>query len=258
MFAWQRSLGPVSLGFTDRHGGVSTGPMGSLNLGRTDVDALDHVVENYRRFGAAIGVHRFITVHQVHGTDVLTVTDDLLADRPESAHLGSVAGAPNLPVADAIVGTSATCPPGTALLVRVADCLPVVLVDPERQVVGVAHAGRVGLLAGVLPATVAAMRAAGARRITAWVGPHVCGACYEVPQQMAEDAWRVLPATWARTAWGTPAIDLGAGALAQLGDLGVAAEDIGRCTRTEPDLHSHRRDGAGAGRQVGAVWFGRD
>ncbi|MGJ3507317.1 polyphenol oxidase family protein [Enemella sp. A6] len=255
MFAWQRSLGPVSLGFTDRHGGVSAGAMGSLNLGRTDVDDLDHVIENYRRFGEAIAVRRFITVHQVHGPEVLTVTDELIEGWHPLGHLGSAAGAPVLPVADAIVASSRHCPSGTALLVRVADCLPVVLADPERGVVGVAHAGRVGLLGGVLPATVAAMRAAGAERISAWVGPHVCGACYEVPEQMAEDAWGREPATRAETSWGTPSIDLGAGALAQLRHLDVAAVDIDRCTRTDTDLHSHRRDGAGAGRQVGAVWF---
>lgn len=56
-------------------------------------------------------------------------------------------------------------------MIRVADCVPVILADPARRIVAGAHAGRVGLLEGVLPAAVAAMGDAGARRITAWIGP---------------------------------------------------------------------------------------
>jgi copper oxidase (laccase) domain-containing protein len=64
----------------------------------------------------------------------------------------------------------------------------------------------------------------------------------------------VVPATHATTRWGTPALDLGAGVLAQLTDAGVPAVEVGGCTREDGTLHSHRRDGAAAGRLAGVVW----
>lgn len=256
MFAWrQYGADGLSVGFTDRSQGVTPGTMGALNLGRTDVDDPSHVTENFRRFKAIADVTKIIAVHQVHGTEVLSATTSVVATWSPQAHLGTEAGQPALPVADAIVTTRDECGPGVALLVRVADCLPVVFVDRQRNTVGVAHAGREGLLAGVLRETVTAMRDRGAADIDAWVGPHVCGRCYEVPAEMAHGAWRQLPATRARTAWGTPAIDLAAGAVAQLTDLEVASQVVGACTRESSNLHSHRRDGAASGRQVGAVWF---
>lgn len=258
MFAWRHDgADGLSVGFTNRSGGVTPGTMGALNLGRTDVDDPGHITENFRRFKAFTNVTKIIAVHQVHGTEVLSATAPVVANWTSQGHLGTEAGQPALPVADAIVTTRDECGPGVALVVRVADCLPVVLVDRQRHTVGVAHAGREGLLAGVLRETVAAMRDRGAEDIDAWVGPHVCGRCYEVPAEMAHSAWRQLPATQARTAWGTPAIDLAAGAVAQLADLHVASQVVGGCTRESSDLHSHRRDGVASGRQVGAGWFSR-
>jgi YfiH family protein len=139
------------------------------------------------------------------------------------------------------------------LLVRVADCVPVLLADPVAGVVAAAHAGRAGVAAGVVPEAVARMRRLGARDITAWVGPHVCGACYEVPPKMQAEVASRVPETQATTAWGTPALDLGAGVRAQLAAVGAQVVDAARCTRESVDLYSHRRDGAGAGRHAGLV-----
>ena len=152
---------------------------------------------------------------------------------------------------DAIV----TAETGVALCVRVADCLPVVLADPASRVIGVAHAGREGLAAGVLPETVEAMRRAGAEQIAAWIGPHICGRCYEVGDDVAERVGRRLPEAVAKTAWGTTSLDLGAAAIAQLEALECSLRWVGPCTRTSPDLFSHRRDGAQAGRQAGLAWL---
>ena len=102
------------------------------------------------------------------------------------------------------------------LMVRAADCVPVLLADPVAGVIGAAHPGRPGLAAGVVPATVAAMRERGATDITAWIGPHVCGGCYEVPAEMRDEVGALVPAAVATTTWGTPALDLGAGVRAQL------------------------------------------
>lgn len=171
-------------------------------------------------------------MEQVHGSDVAVVS---------AAH--------GTPVADALVTTE----PGLTLLVRVADCVPVVLADPSSGVVGVAHAGRKGMASGVVANTVAAMRDLGARDIAGWVGPHICGGCYEVPEQMRAEVATTVPEAWGETTWGTPSLDLGRGVARQLADAGVRFVAVGRCTREDASLHSYRRDGEAAGRFAGLV-----
>jgi purine-nucleoside/S-methyl-5'-thioadenosine phosphorylase / adenosine deaminase len=233
VYSHRTSRGPVDLAFTDRFGGVSAVPFDSLNLALEGGDDPDATAANLARVladfapGAALADMR-----QVHGATVVTV--DGSGDRPD---------------ADGLVTTS----PDVVLLVRVADCVPVLLADPDAGVLGVAHAGRPGLAAGVVPATVARMRELGAAEVTAWVGPHVCGGCYEVPEAMREEVGDVVPAAVATTTWGTPSLDIGAGVRAQLADAGVAVVDLARCTRESADLYSYRRDGAGAGRLGGLV-----
>jgi purine-nucleoside/S-methyl-5'-thioadenosine phosphorylase / adenosine deaminase len=144
------------------------------------------------------------------------------------------------------------------LLVRAADCVPVLLADPDAGVVAAAHAGRQGVAAGVVTRTVAAMRDLGATAVTAWIGPHVCGACYEVPAELQQEIAAVEPATAATTSWGTPALDLGSGVRAQLERSGASVVDVSRCTRESADLYSHRRDGERAGRLAGLVRLRRD
>ena len=125
----------------------------------------------------ACGV-RFARMNQVHGDTVLVV------DRPGPEPTGQV------PTADALVTTT----PGLGLMVRVADCVPVVLADPRTGVLGAVHAGRKGVALDIVGRTVATMRDLGAGDLEAWVGPHVCGACYEVPEDMrAEVAALVRP-----------------------------------------------------------------
>ena len=178
-------------------------------------------------------------VSQVHGTEIAVVDADsdltALATRR----------------ADALLTIRA----GIALAVRVADCVPVLLADAGAGVIAAAHAGRVGLTDGVLQATVAAMRDAGGAAITAWIGPHICGRCYEVPETMAAEVARRVPGSRSVTDRGTPGLDLGAGARGVLTGLGVAVLDVGRCTLQTPSLHSHRRDAAAAGRQAGVIWL---
>jgi hypothetical protein len=94
------------------------------------------------------------------------------------------------------------------------------------------------------------------RHLTAWVGPHVCGACYEVPAALQDEVAAVEPSTRATTSWGTPALDLGAGVRAQLERAGATVHLLGPCTLESDTLYSHRRDGAGAGRLAGLVRVG--
>jgi YfiH family protein len=241
VFLFHEDRPGVSLAFTDRHGGVSSGPWHSLNLGTSNGDDPVHVARNHDRVAAAFDTSSLARMSQVHGNAVAHVDEASTAD---------------IPVADALV----TSRRGLALLVRAADCLPVVLADAEAGVVAVAHAGREGVVRAVVPAAIAAMRELGAAAITGWLGPRVCGACYEVPAAMRDEVTAAVPATWSQTSWGTPAVDVAAGVLAQLRELEVAAVDLadslGRpaaCTVENEDLFSYRRQGQRSGRLGGLV-----
>jgi YfiH family protein len=182
----------------------------------------------------------FARLHQVHGAEVLVVADDDLPAPDEEA-----------PVGDALVTTRH----GVGLMVRVADCVPVVLADPDAGVVGAVHAGRPGMALDVVTRAVERMRAEGATAVVAWVGPHVCGHCYEVPEQMRAEVAESVPEAWSVTSWGTPALDIGAGVRAQLERAGVVVHEVGGCTLEDERLHSFRRDGVTAGRMAGLVWM---
>jgi copper oxidase (laccase) domain-containing protein len=129
----------------------------------------------------------------------------------------------------------------------------VLLADPDAGVIGAVHAGRPGLVAAVASAAVGAMRDVGARELTAWLGPRICGACYEVPAELQAELGAIVPDAVATTSWGTPSLDIGAGVRAQLEALGVPVVDVATCTRESDDLYSYRRDGRDAGRFAGLV-----
>ncbi|MBC3763338.1 laccase domain-containing protein [Quadrisphaera sp. RL12-1S] len=188
---------------------------------------------------ADVGVRpdRLLVARQVHGATAALVR-------------GPWDGPP--PEADALV----TDVPGLALAVLVADCVPVLLADPVAGVVAVAHAGRRGMDAGVVGAAVALMAEVGAEpsRTVAVLGPSVCGRCYEVPAAMREEVAARHPVTASRTWTGTPALDVAAGVLEQLADLGVAAEQLRGCTVEDAALGSVRRSGPAAPRWAGLAW----
>lgn len=246
MFTYTERAGPVEVAFTDRHGGVSGGPYASLDLG--DRPELD---ENLARVIAALAAEHGgiptvpVLMRQVHGAEVHVLGAAEVVDLV--AGLGS--GPPHLPTADGVVTDQRT----VALVVRAADCVPVLLADVDKGIVGAAHAGRPGMVAGVVPQTVRAMRGLGAEELVAWVGPHVCGACYEVPELMRSEVAEAVPEAFAETSWGTPALDIGAGVTAQLRADGVDVVDVSRCTREDENLFSYRRQGAESGRLAGLV-----
>jgi copper oxidase (laccase) domain-containing protein len=124
-------------------------------------------------------------------------------------------------------------------------------------VAAVAHAGRRGVQAGVVTATMAAMRDLGARveEARAVVGPAVCGACYEVPVEVQAEVVAVAPAALATSRAGTPSLELRAAVLAELGDAGVEDVRVDRaCTLEDVGFYSHRRDGV-TGRFAGVAWI---
>ncbi|MEU0377378.1 peptidoglycan editing factor PgeF [Streptomyces cyaneofuscatus] len=234
--------GSAHFAFTDRWGGVSAAPYGELNLGGAVGDDPAAVGANRERAARRLGLDpaSVVWMNQVHGRDVAVVDGPWGADA-------------EIPAVDALVTTRR----GLALAVLTADCTPVLLVDPVAGVVGAAHAGRPGLVAGVVPAVVETMIARGARpsRITAHTGPAICGRCYEVPEEMRAEVADVVPGTWSETSWGTPAVDVTGGVHAQLAALGVS--DLHRspvCTRESGDHFSYRRDRT-TGRLAGYVWL---
>ncbi|MHB9862477.1 peptidoglycan editing factor PgeF [Streptomyces sp. YIM S03343] len=242
MIGQRDTVSGAHFAFTDRWGGVSAVPYEELNLGGAVGDDPGAVRANRKLAAEALGIDpaAVVWMNQVHGTDV-AVVDAPWGERP-------------VPEVDAVV----TARRGLALAVLTADCTPVLLADPVAKVVAAAHAGRPGMVAGVVPAAVRAMMELGAEpsRIVARTGPAVCGRCYEVPEAMRAEVSAVVPAAYAETSWGTPALDVGAGVHAQLDALGVydrAQSPV--CTRESGDHFSYRRD-RGTGRLAGYVWLG--
>jgi len=228
---------------TTRAGGRSKPPYESFNLGAGVGDDPDAVATNRHRLADELGLDRdrLVWMEQVHGRNA-EVVDGPRADAVEAT--------------DAIV----TAEPGLALVALCADCVPVLLADAVANVVGAAHAGRVGARVGVLPAALKAMVRAGASidRIEVLLGPAVCGECYEVPAAMQADVEKHLPGAASKTRAGTPGLDLRAGLWRQLTDAGVAKIGIDpRCTVEDKTLFSHRREGT-TGRLAALTWLDPD
>lgn len=247
------SNGGAGVVFTDRRGGFSSGSLASFNLGRSDLDGLANLRANMAALRASVGIDEVVGLHQVHGVRVFDA-DDAGRNWSGDAWMGDrvvVDGVarPSLPLADAAITTLRR----RALLIRVADCVPVLFV--AAAVVAAAHAGRVGLLDGVLTKTVAALRQRTSAPVTAWIGPHICGRCYELPASMVTQVGQHRPEAVSETSWGTPALDLGAAAEAELTTLGVQVTRVDSCTRESAELFSHRGDGPKTGRQAGLVWL---
>lgn len=235
MYWYRATVGPAHIVFTNRKAG---------NLALHVGDDPQAVRRRREALETDLGVAPGSTLYlnQVHGT---TVAD---ADRGQHG---------TVPTADAAVSVR-----GRPLAVMVADCVPVALVgtdpgDSQVCVTAVAHAGRNGLLDGVLESTVSAMRSRGAVLIQAVVGPSVCGGCYEVPEAMAAQSEARSPGVRSVTSWGTASLDLPVAAVQRLQDLGVEvhrpqSQDDPACTIENHELSSHRRDPS-SGRIVGVV-----
>jgi YfiH family protein len=208
---------------------------------RTDGDfAIDGPADALERRRAALsGGRPWVWLRQVHGAEVVTVTEAS----------GGAAGAS----ADAVVTDLAD----VVLAVQTADCAPLVLFDDgPTSVVAAVHAGWRGLSAGVVEAAVAACRALGAGPLTAVLGPCIGAECYEFGAgDLATLVTRFGKPVEGRTAAGLPALDLPAAVDAALGELGLApAQRLGACTACTPDRwfsHRARRESA---RQATIVW----
>lgn len=259
MIGRRENVSGAHFAFTDRWGGVSAAPYEELNLGGAVGDDATAVTTNRELAAKSLGLEpgRVVWMNQVHGADVAVVDgpwgSGSAADSGPGSGPDSCSVSGDIPSVDAIVTTRR----GLALAVLTADCVPVLLADPVAGVVAAAHAGRPGMIAGVVPAAVRAMTGLGAdpARIVARTGPAVCGRCYEVPEAMRAEVATVEPAAYAETSWGTPSVDVCAGVHAQLERLGVRdREQSPVCTLESSDHFSYRRDRA-TGRLAGYVWL---
>ncbi|WP_109474378.1 peptidoglycan editing factor PgeF [Ornithinimicrobium cavernae] len=241
MFRWRErepGVGPtfgVDWAITDRMGGLSTGSFASLNLGAHVDDDVEAVSGNRAGVAHAFDLEaddlRFM--RQVHGIEIAVV--DREEDDPSHE-------------ADIMI----TDDPEVALVVLVADCTPILLLDRDEGLAAAVHAGRVGFTNGVVGVAVAALRERGAAKLEAVVGPSVCPRCYEVPADLRDQAAQASPAAYAVSWTGTPAIDVAAGVVHQLRSAGVSVTWLPGCTREDESLFSHRRDGV-TGRFAGVI-----
>lgn len=232
MFWWSGESAGFRLGFTAKQQGNLAFHVGDNNDAAANRERLAAHLE------LEAGQLRFLS--QVHSADVRDASD---ADP----------GSP--PTGDAWISPDGSHP----LAIMVADCLPVLFCAQRADgspLTAAAHAGRPGLLAGILQNTVAQLRKHGAEQVSAWIGPGACGDCYEVPQDMHDELTAHRPALSSTTNWGTPALNLRAEAAVLLEAAGVEVVDVPGCTIEQLELFSHRRSqqtGEAKGRLAGII-----
>nr|MBC7244780.1 peptidoglycan editing factor PgeF [Chloroflexota bacterium] len=223
-----------------RIGGTSQGSFQSLNVGHFIGDDDTAVQSNHERIFQTLGIKAdtVVTARQVHGEHVAVVG---------AAQWGTI-----MPATDSLVSAER----GTALLLRFADCVPLMLYDPSRHAIGLVHVGWRGLFADVVLNTVAALRQAFACNpchLVAGIGPAIGPCCYEVgPEVVAqvEQAFGAGSDLLLPQPNGTVHFDLPGAVRRQLQDLGVTQiEDSGLCTSCHTaEFFSHRAEHGRTGR----------
>jgi len=236
-------------GFSLRAGGTSALPRNSLNLGFTEEDSREAVAANRELFFAAVGANGFalFRLRQTHSEKVVQVTDALAATPPTEG--------------DAAI----TQTPGIALTVLTADCVPILMADPEARAVAAIHAGWRGTLRQIARKTVEQLQVSfgcAPRNLKIAVGPSIRLCCYEVGREVKEafqreldDVDRFFKETDA--ARGKFHLDLKAANCEQLKSIGVLDENISTstdCTVCHPEKYfSHRREDGKTGRMMALV-----
>lgn len=172
-------LPDVAHGFSTRVGGVSEAPFDSMNLSFTRGDQADKVMENFRRFGQALGIScgQMVFSDQTHTTNLRIVTKNdcgkgILFDRDYHDIDGLITNEPNV-----------------ALVTFFADCVPLYFVDPVKRVIAMSHSGWRGTVGKIGQKTVEKMQEAFGcepEDIYAAIGPSICGECYEISRDVAE------------------------------------------------------------------------
>lgn len=237
-------LGGGQAVFTNRVGGKSSEHYATLNLGDHVGDKAQTVAANRRIVDRAIK-RNVVWMKQTHSNRVIQVhpgytrtaqnADGIILDGKEYAQVGLA-----LPAAGVLV----------------ADCVPVLLASDDGRVVAAVHAGRAGMVKGIVKQAALAICHLGipASSLHAAIGPSICGKCYEVPEDMRRHVTSLVPAAWSRNRWGGAGLDLRAGVTSQLQQLGIKVTFVSkRCTFEDPNLYSYRRNPI-TGRFAGIVW----
>jgi YfiH family protein len=245
-----KSAGVSVQGFTTRHEGVSRAPYNSLNLGLNTFDSPHSVQGNRsllaRSFGAK--AEKFVMVNQCHGCDILVIDEP----NPDYAHFQKIE-------CDGII----TNQPRVMIAVGVADCVPLILLDPVKRVAAVLHAGWKGSAANIAAKGVNSLVkffGSDRSRILAAIGPAIGPCCYEVDKKVC-DAFSSSGVDWSEVSSESGAgkwrLDLGRANQLQLLDAGLLPGNIDttdKCVSCDHDrFFSYRRDGGETGRQAGFI-----
>ncbi|MEN9679261.1 MAG: hypothetical protein RLZ57_390 [Actinomycetota bacterium] len=213
--------------FTNRIGGVSETPFDTFNLALHVGDFESFVHENRAKLVEEIGIP-VCFMDQFHSNKVEIVSTNEFA-----------------PKCDALITTENKL----ALAVMVADCIPLLL--KSEVAIAAVHVGRAGLMNGIAPKVIEIMQDLGAEKISGYIGPSICGNCYEVSQDIHNDVVLQHPDSDTYPHTGKYTLDLVAGLKSQLRN--VIVHDHGSCVMEDPNYFSYRRDGI-TGRQVGVIW----
>ena len=213
--------------FTNRIGGVSKAPFESANLGDHVGDSAIDVLSNRTLLEAQIGMP-IVFMNQVHGDTVVLVEDSSIT-----------------PTCDALITTERNL----ALAVMVADCIPLLL--KSEVAIAAVHVGRKGLMNSIARNAITAMRDLGAEIIHSYIGPSICGKCYEVSEEVFYEVTSKFPASNSQSQTGKFTLDLVAGLKSDLKDTVVM--DHSSCVFEDPKTFSYRREGT-TGRQAGVIW----
>jgi len=252
----------ISHGFLTRLGGVSPAPFASLNFDTRDGDSHTNTEQNRALVAKLLGfdTNRLLTMNQVHGSNVLTI------DKPVNDI--SFTGLSKIS-ADAIITNQC----GIAIGVLTADCVPILLLDPVKKVIGIVHAGWRGTVKGVVQKAIDAMVKqfdTDKQTILAAIGPSIGPCCYKVDEVVIKELGVLAPdkgirgqgsgfgvAEFIKKQDNTWKLDLKKANFVQMLDIGlleknIAVEDF--CTSCRNDIFfSYRKDGKVTGRQLNFV-----
>ncbi len=223
-------VGPVSVIALSRHGGVSSAPYDSLNLGSYVGDDPSNVKTNFEKVKDLVGAAKLTYLTATHGTVVNIATESGQA-----------------PDGDGLVCTEED----HAIIALSADCVPFALVDPNARVIAVGHAGWKGVLANLMRTLTDEFKKHGGQpsNSTAVIGPSICGACYEVPADRVELFKNVRPSA----IYDQSHLALAQGVHSTLQEFGFAIHQISGCNYEDPNLFSYRRASGGPTGRSGLV-----
>lgn len=208
-------------GFTSRYGGVSSAPYDSLNPAFHVGDNPSVVQANRNLLDAELGTQSS-WMNQVHSSHLALARPGAIFDNTDGL----------------IIDLERIEEDKAAACVMVADCIPLVLISIDKPRAAVVHVGRAGFMLNIAGKAVAELDS----ELIAVLGPSICGSCYEVSEEMRDQAAAIVSEAASETSWGSPAIDIRAGLLRQLQDAGVKdIQRLDRCTYEDDNYFSYRR-----------------